>query len=265
MGNELERTGSPAGLAYGELDLLAASAKARNVALWHVLSVERRLPEEIVADALSESLGVRRVRIDDVRIEADALKVLEPPLARRYVCLPLALTASDIVVAMANPQDTYAIDAVRSRSDRRVQPVVASRREILKGIDKHYAQAFTATGGLADAELAPFAGDDVVDLDQDEASQPPEAAPIIEVCHQILFAAVKVDASDIHIEPGSTGVRVRLRVDGMLRDYLDLPVWMKRQLTSRIKVLAQLDIAQQRVPQDGRIKAPARDGAIDLR
>jgi len=265
MGNELERTGSPAGLAYGELDLLAASAKARNVALWHVLSVERRLPEEIVADALSESLGVRRVRIDDVRIEADALKVLESPLARRYVCLPLALTASDIVVAMANPQDTYAIDAVRSRSDRRVQPVVASRREILKGIDKHYPQAFTATGGLADAELAAFAGDDVIDLDQDEASQPTEAAAIIEVCHQILFAAVKVDASDIHIEPGSTGVRVRLRVDGMLRDYLDLPVWMKRQLTSRIKVLAQLDIAQQRVPQDGRIKARSRDGAIDLR
>ena len=266
MGNELERTGSPAGLAYGELDLLAASAKARNVALWHVLSVERRLPEEIVADALSESLGVRRVRIDDIRIEADALKVLDAPVARRYLCLPLALTASDIVVAMANPQDIYAIDAVRARSDRRVQPVVASRREILKGIDKHYAQPFTANGGLADAELTAFAGgDDVVDLDEDEASQPPETAAIIEVCHQILFAAVKVDASDVHIEPGSTGVRVRLRVDGMLRDYLELPVWMKRQLISRIKVLAKLDIAQQRVPQDGRIKARSRDGAIDLR
>jgi type IV pilus assembly protein PilB len=85
------------------------------------------------------------------------------------------------------------------------------------------------------------------------------------VCHQILFAAVKLDASDVHIEPGPAGVRVRLRIDGMLREYLDLPVWMKRQLLSRLKVLAHLDIAQQRMPQDGRIKARGRDGAIDLR
>src|SRR4029077_7556507 len=107
MANELERTGYPGGLAHGELDLLAASAKARNVALWHVLTVERRLPEDIVADALSESLGPTRIRIDAVDIQPGALKVLTPPVARRYVCLPLEITDSKVTLAMANPQDIY--------------------------------------------------------------------------------------------------------------------------------------------------------------
>ena len=265
MSKELERTGHPAGLAHGELDLLTASAKARNVALWHVLSVERRLPEDIVANALSESLGFTRVRLDAVDIQPEALKVLTPPVARKYVCLPLQLTDRNLVLAMANPQDIYAIDAVQAAVDRRVQPVVATRREILKGINTFYAQASALPRVFANTELTHAAGDDAIDLDQNEAAQPSEAAAIVAVCHQILFAAVKLDASDVHIEPGPTAVRVRLRVDGMLRDYLDLPVWMQRQLLSRIKVLAHLDIAQQRVPQDGRIKARSRDGLIDLR
>ncbi|HYS27466.1 MAG TPA: ATPase, T2SS/T4P/T4SS family [Vicinamibacterales bacterium] len=255
MSKELERTGRPAGFAHGELDLLTASAKARNVALWHVLTVERRLPEDVVASALSESLGFSRVRLDAVQVQPEALKLLPPPVARKYVCLPLELTDRKLVLAMANPQDIHAIDAVQSVTDRRVHPVVATRREILKGIDRHYAQISTAPRVFAETDLAPA----------DEASQPAEAAAIVAVCHQILFAAVKADASDVHIEPGPTGVRVRLRVDGMLRDYLDLPVWMQRQLLSRIKVLASLDIAQQRLPQDGRIKARSRDGAIDVR
>jgi type IV pilus assembly protein PilB len=265
MSKELERTGHPAGLAHGELDLLTASAKARNVALWHVLSVERRLPEDIVANALSESLGFTRIRLDAVNIQPEALKVLTPPVARKYVCLPLQLTDRNLVLAMANPQDIYAIDAVQAAVDRRVQPVVATRREILKGINTFYAQASALPRVFANTELTHAAGDDAIDLDQNEAAQPSEAAAIVAVCHQILFAAVKLDASDVHIEPGPTAVRVRLRVDGMLRDYLDLPVWMQRQLLSRIKVLAHLDIAQQRVPQDGRIKARSRDGLIDLR
>jgi type IV pilus assembly protein PilB len=269
MANELERTGLPAGLGHGELDLLAASAKSRNVALWHVLTVERRLPEDVVADALSESLGLTRISLDGVHIQPDALKVLTPPVARRYICLPLEITAGDVTLAMANPQDIYAIDAVRFASNRRVRPVVACRREILNGINRYYAQTSTsadsAIGGI-EADLVAFeGGDDAIDLDHDEAAQPADAAAIVSVCHQILFAAVKVDASDIHIEPGPDDVRVRLRVDGVLRDYLDLPGWMKTQLLSRIKVLARLDIAQQRIPQDGRIKARSRDGAVDVR
>jgi len=264
MSKELERTRHPAGFAHGELDLLTASAKARNVALWHVLTVERRLPEDVVATALSESLGFSRVRLDAARVQPEALKLLPPPVARKYVCLPLELTDRKLVLAMANPQDIHAIDAVQSVTDHRVHPVVATRREILKGIDRHYAQDSTAPRVFADTDLA-LAGDDAIDLDRDEESQPAEAAAIVAMCHQILFAAVKTGASDVHIEPDPTGVRVRLRVDGLLRDYLDLPVWMQRQLLSRIKVLARLDIAQQRLPQDGRIKARSRDGAIDVR
>jgi len=266
MAKELERTSYPAGFGHDELDLLAASAKARNVALWHVLTVERRLPEDVVADALSESLGLARVRLDALHIQPEALRLMTPPTARKYVCLPVEVTARTLTLAMANPQDIYAIDAVRCAADRPVQPVVASRREILRGIERHYPPCSSAADVANDSGVATLAdADDAIDLDHDEAAQPPEAAAIVAVCHQILFAAVKLDASDVHIEPGPAGVRVRLRIDGMLREYLDLPVWMKRQLLSRLKVLAHLDIAQQRMPQDGRIKARGRDGAIDLR
>jgi len=224
-----------------------------------VLTVERRLPEDIVADALSESLGLTRVRLDVINIQPEALKLMTPPTARRYVCLPVEVTAKTLTLAMANPQDIYAIDAVRCAADRPVQPVVASRREILRAIERHYAQSAPAADVATRTDVAtPADADDAIDLDHDEASQSPEAAAIVAVCHQILFAAVKLDASDVHVEPGPAGVRVRLRIDGMLREYLDLPLWMKRQLLSRLKVLAHLDIAQQRIPQDGRIKARAR-------
>ena len=193
---------------------------------------------------------------------------MTPPTARklhracRWRSRPKTLT-----LAMANPQDIYA--ALTPCAARRTALFSQSSRAGAKycaGSRKHYAQSSPAPDVATVTGLATLAdADDVIDLDHDEASQPAEAAAIVAVCHQILFAAVKLDASDAHIEPGPAGVRVRLRIDGMLRDASILPLWMKRQLLLRLKVLAHLDIAQQRIPQDGRIKVRALDGAIDLR
>jgi len=225
---------------------------------------DTRLSEDLFADTLSESLGLARVRIAGVHIAPEALRVLTRRVARQYVCLPLEITKRKITLAMADPQDILTIDAVQFASNRRVQPVVASRREILEGIDKHYPEASSRIS-VADANVFTFLdGGDSVEL-EDAASEPSDAAAIVSVCDQILLDAVNLDASDIHIEPGPDDVRIRLRVDGVLRDYLDLPGWMKTQLLSRIKVLAHLDIAQQRLPQDGRIQARLRDRAIDVR
>src|SRR2546430_1804426 len=190
MTEDLARTVRSGPLTPVELGALAANANARKVALWHVLTVERQLGEDAVADALSEVLGLTRVRIDAVHIQREALKVLTPRVARQYVCLPLEINARNVTLAMANPQDVYAIDAVQFSSSRRVQPVVACRREILDGIDKHYPQV-SASAHAVDSELVAFAGaDEALDLDRDDATQPAEAAAIVSMCHDILFAAV---------------------------------------------------------------------------
>src|SRR5215510_5476356 len=102
---------------------------------------DKQLPEDIFADALSESLGLTRVRIAAVHIAPEALKVLTRRVARQYVCLPLEVTKRKVILAMANPQDMLTIDAVQFASNRRVQPVVASRSEILEGIDRYYPEA----------------------------------------------------------------------------------------------------------------------------
>jgi type IV pilus assembly protein PilB len=254
------------GISRARLDDLNASARRRHVALWHVLTIEERLPEETVAEVLSASLGLARVRIDGLAIQPDTLKVLTRRVAQQYICLPIDLTPKTVTLAMANPQNVYAIDAVRFASSRRVQPVVSCRREILDGIDRYYPPPVTAAEEPADHPLVTAAGDDdTIDLDQADSAEPADAAAVVSVCHQILFAAARLDASDIHVEPGPDEVRVRIRIDGVLRDYIGLPGWMKAPLLSRLKVLAQLDIAQQRMPQDGRIKARSRDGALDLR
>ena len=270
MNQELERIGEGSGtLASGEIAALAIQAKARKVALWDVLTAERRLSEDAVADALSRWLKVPRVRLDSIGVESAAVKMLTRRLARRHVCLPLRLTPRKLVLAMANPQDDHAIQDVQFASSRRVQPVVAGRTEILNGIEKYYEAATTpATGAtIADADVftALVGEDDVMDLDHTDPSQLPETAPAVHACRRILLAAVEFQASDIHIEPGPEDIRVRLRIDGVLRDYLELPGWMRTPLLSRIKILAKLDIVQQRVPQDGRIKAKTQDIAIDLR
>jgi type IV pilus assembly protein PilB len=245
MNRDLEPIARPGGLSRAAVDALAASARQRNVALWHVLTVEERWPEEAVADALSLTLGVPRVRLEGLRIQPDALKIIAPRVARQHICLPIRVTAKELTLAMANPQNMAAIDAVQFSSNRRVQPVVACRREILDGIDRYYPRGIAATDVSATRALVAFSGgDEGLDLDADETSQSADVAPIVSVCHQILFAAARLGASDVHIEPDAEGVRVRLRIDGVLRDYLVLPNWMKAPLLSRIKVLAHVDIAQ---------------------
>src|SRR5215208_4384341 len=163
---ELERTAFPGPMARPDLDALVVSAHRRNVPLWHVLTVEQRLPEDAVADALSASLGLTRVRIDALDIAPDALKLLTPRVARQYVCLPIAMTPKRVTLAMANPQDVSAIDAVQFASSRNVQPVIACRREILDGIDRHYPQhARSADAAPEPGVFTAADGDDLIDLD----------------------------------------------------------------------------------------------------
>jgi type IV pilus assembly protein PilB len=263
----LRRSGA---LTSQELEISLAQANAQKISLWDLLIEQRRLPEETVAEAFSTWLSLPRVRIDSVAIEPAAVKALAGRLARKHTCLPVRLSGKNLVLAMANPLDRKAIQDVEFASSREVQPVVASRAEILLGIEEHYGAAAT-TGATAEAEPEAFSARvtgerDVLDLDLDATgSLSAGILPAVQLCSRLVVDAIELQASDIHIEPGPQEMRVRLRIDGVLREHLRIPHWMCAALVSRVKVLAKLDIATQRIPQDGRIKARFGDRRIDLR
>jgi type II secretory ATPase GspE/PulE/Tfp pilus assembly ATPase PilB-like protein len=266
MSRELEslllRSGA---LNSQELARSIGLANARKVSLWDFLVHERRVPEETLADAFSHLLNLPRVRLDSVAIEAGVLKAVTLRLARKHTCLPLRLTGKVLVLAMANPLDRQAIKDVEFASSRPVRPVVACRTEILGAILRHYSHG-EADGGLADAACGGTrAGEFEAPVASDGRPRAADVPAAVELCDRIIHDAVRLGSSDIHVEPGQVEMCVRLRVDGVLRDHLRLPRWMHAALLSRIKVLAKLDIAQQRLPQDGRIKIDAGDRAIDLR
>jgi type IV pilus assembly protein PilB len=250
-------------LSAQELDLGIRQATSRNLSLWDVLVDERRVSEEALAQALAARLNLLTVRIESLDIQPAALKAVSGTLARRHICLPISVDGRRMVLAMANPLDEQAKQDVQFASNRRVEPVVACRSDILTGIEKHYppVQQPPADDGPGAVEPA----GETWDVDAEDSAEQTDRAPAVQLCHLIVTNAMTANASDIHIEPGPYEFRVRLRIDGVLHDHCALPRWMHASLVSRIKILAKLDIAQQRLPQDGRIKVKNGERAIDLR
>jgi type IV pilus assembly protein PilB len=248
-------------LTSQDLEVSLVQATNRNVPLLDYLIRERNVPEGMLAETLSQALNLPRVNLEATAVETPALKAVASRLATKHTCLPIRISGKNIVVAMANPLDRAAIQDVEFASSRKVQPVIASRTEILEGIKKHYlGESPRAQGRTSDRDAL-----SVFSTDGAEAATSREAAPAVELCNQLVLDAMNVGASDIHIEAGQREMRVRLRVDGVLRDHVVLPDWLRAPLLSRIKILAKLDIAEQRLPQDGRIQYQTPDATIHLR
>jgi type IV pilus assembly protein PilB len=242
-------------------------AQARNVSLWEFLVVERQVPEDTLADAFATCLNLPRLRLDAIAVEAHVLKLIGVRLARTHTCIPIRVHGTALVLAMANPLDRQAIEDVEFMASRQVRIVVACRSEILRCIERHYGtDAERAADRAGAAPTATIAGE----FEPPGSAHPDrrltaDASFAVELCARIIHDAIAAGASDVHIEPGPVEMCVRLRVDGVLRDHLRLPGWMHAALLSRVKVLAKLDITQQRLPQDGRITVAAADRDVDLR
>ena len=220
-----------------------------------------------VAEALAAALNLPRVRLDSIDVEARALKLVAPGLARKHTCLPLRIARNKLVLAMSNPLDREAVDDVRFASSRDVERVVAGRGEILQGIEKHYsAGAAHRTAEKARHSRTSAGGGDCGLLDFERLDpQSSDGAPAVQLCDVIVRDAVARHASDIHIEPGPRELLVRLRVDGVLHEHLRVPRWLHAALVSRVKILARLDIGQQRLPQDGRVTIDHDGRQLDVR
>jgi len=223
------------------------------------------LTEEDIASAVARESGVPYMDLSDYMIDPMVLKYVPEELANRYKIVPLFKIGDTLTCAMANPRDIIAIDEVRLKSKiANIDPVLASESSIQKIIDSYYGAL-----GSVDDVIKRIDKDKMVGLGDDarlsELLEVAEEAPIIKLVNLIITQAVKQRASDIHIEPARQVLRIRYRVDGILQEVKTPPKHLQNAVISRIKILAKMDIAERRKPQDGRISLRMEGKDLDIR
>lgn len=252
--------------------------------LWEVVLGEKGVSEEQLAEAFANHLQIPYLKLAATNIEAEVVRSVSEELARRYLCLALRKEGGEgtegqgsgakrrptVVVAMANPADFAAIQDIEFVSGCTVKPAVTTRTEVLDAIDRYYApenwlQDFLQN--VSESEefqiVSTEADDGQVPLGDDRSQA--ELPPVVKMVNLIIQDGIKLGASDIHIEPTLNDMKVRTRVDGLLRDFMQVPKWLHGPMVSRLKILARLDISERRLPQDGRIKVSIEQRGIDLR
>ena len=224
------------------------------------------IAEDDLAKFLAELYGVPAVDLSNFHPDPSVTKLLPSDVASKFQVVPISRAGRRLTVAMANPANIFAIDDIKFITGCEVQPVVATEAAIKKAIDKAYDSA-------ASFESVMKGLDDEIEVIDDEPDDAPdvallgeaEQAPVVKLVNSLISDAVRKGASDIHIEPYERSLRVRFRIDGTLYEMMSPPFRMKAAVTSRLKIMADLDIAERRVPQDGRIKLRLLGRNIDLR
>ncbi|MDZ7372336.1 MAG: type II secretion system ATPase GspE [candidate division KSB1 bacterium] len=220
--------------------------------------------EEELIKALSEQLGVQYVSLKNYRIDPEVVKLVPEELARNYRLIPLFAIEKTLTVAMANPLDVVAIDALSRTTGMKVEPVVCSEEEIAEAIE-HYYGGNRIRSALRDLQLPLGKEEELEQVDEQTLRREAEEGPIIKLVNLILEQAVQDGASDIHVEPLEDRVRIRYRIDGVLHEVHSAPKAVQLALTSRLKILSDLNIAERRVPQDGRFRLHLQNREIDFR
>ncbi len=215
--------------------------------------------EQDLVRSLAEQVGLEFVDLSDYRIDAGVATMIPEPICRRYRALAIGERDGKLLVAMSDPANVYALDDIRTITGREVQPVVATATDVEQAIAK-----FSGMGDQVEA-LASEAVEAIDSETELAVEAAVEEAPIVKLVQAIMTQAVADRASDVHIEPSEKDVRVRFRVDGVLHEVMHSPKSIQGGLISRLKVMADLNIAEKRVPQDGRISMRVNIKQLDLR
>ncbi len=225
------------------------------------------IKEEDLVKVLSRQYGVPPVDLPSYDIDPDVISLIPEDMVQKYHLIPINRVGSTLIVAVEDPSNMFAIDDIKFLTGYNVEVTIASPSAIKTAIDKYYDQSATLLDVMSDFsldELEVVAADEDVDIRDLEKEV--DDAPVVKLVNMILTAAIKKGASDIHLEPYEKSFRVRYRIDGVLYEEMKPPMKLKNAITSRIKIMATLDIAERRLPQDGRIKLKlSRDNDMDFR
>jgi type IV pilus assembly protein PilB len=245
-------------VARDAVEAAAVSGRENGKQLGQVLIDRGLLTPEQLGQAVAERFGLEYIELPSYQVDAVAASMVDGAVARRLEALPIGFgDGGELKVAMANPSNVLAVDDLAMMTGRSILPVVAAREDILAVI----ARVSSLDGAMLEAveDEAPTIEERV------ELRESAEDAPTIKLVRSIIAQAIDRGASDVHFDPETDGLQVRFRVDGVMLDAAQVPRRMVSSVVSRIKILANLDIAERRMPQDGRIGLTIEGRHIDLR
>lgn len=267
-----------------QLNQALSEQKRTSDTLGYTLVRLKMVTEQQLIEFLVTKLGFSHANLRNYVIDPKVVKLIPENIARKYHCIAILRVKGAVTVAMLDPLDSFLLDNLEYTTACKIKPLVSSMSEIIAATDEFYRDDATAhipgssqtnPGSTQSGQgtIEDFAkkiqglnekraGDSTVDLSQINAG---DKQSIIQLVNLIITRAIKEKASDIHIEPDETLLRTRFRIDGMLQEVMALPKTFEAAAISRCKVMAELDIAEKRVPQDGRIKLQLHDREIDLR
>ncbi len=226
--------------------------------LGRILVAKRVLTETQLTRILAEQFGTEFVDLDDRSLDFSATRLVRESFARRHQALGVGWDDGKLVVAMANPADVFAIDDIRSMTGQDVKPVMVESSQLKRAIDRVWnTKAEDIMKMVSDA--------DELDSPLVQVREEAEDAPVVQFVNELVTRAVHEGASDLHLEPGETELRIRFRIDGVLQDIMRVPRSIQASVISRLKIMGELDISERRLPQDGRITLPLEGRRVDLR
>lgn len=229
--------------------------------LGEILLERNFVTQEDIIEVLEKQLNLKRVNLEIITIDKRAIRMISENVCKKHTIFPYEIDGNIIRVAMADPLDIVAIDDVEISTGLEVQPYIALKQSIQRAIDIYYSNQKV----LSVAEELSKELDDELDLNKIEKIENLDNAPIVKMIEYVIKNAVEERASDIHIETYENILRIRYRIDGKLQTISTLPVDTLAPLVTRVKILANLDISEKRLPQDGRILTRVGDKQIDLR
>jgi type IV pilus assembly protein PilB len=223
------------------------------------------ITEEALLEFLSRLYGVVAIDLKNYEPDPTLIRLIPGDVATKFMALPVSRTGRRLVVAMGNPSNIFAIDDIKFITGYEVEPQVASEASLKKAIDRAYDSAGTMADVMKNME------EDLAVVEEEDPNEAEtgltgaDEAPIVKLVNSLIADAVRKGASDIHVEPYEKVMRVRFRIDGVMQEMMAPPYKFKAAIISRLKIMAELDIAERRVPQDGRIKIKVLNRTIDLR
>ena len=249
-----------------------AEQKGTSEKLGSVLLKLNLVHEEQLIGFLSRQYGLPSITLSQLDIDPEVLKLVPDTIAKKYEVLPIKRQGSTLTLAMADPTNVFALDDIAFMTNLQVTPVVASQGAIRKAIDRNYTEAAAAVNDVLSALSSDLANIEVVEdegaqtqIDVFELKESADEAPVVRLVNMVLVDAIRKGASDIHWEPYEKIFRIRFRIDGVLHEMLAPPKRLEPAIISRLKIMSNLDIAERRMPQDGRIKLRYNAREIDFR
>ena len=243
-----------------QLDDIRRESEQSGKSLGRTLIDAGLVAESSLVKALATQIGLPFMDLSDFQIDLTAASLVPGSLAKRYTALPIAFEEETLIVAMSDPGNVFAVDDIRTLTGRDIRIVVATRTDIGEAIER--VTRVDAEAG----DLAATAAAEEQEIDEISAlKESVDEAPIVKLVNLLITQAVNDRASDIHIEPQERDVRIRYRIDGVLHEVMRSPKSIQNGVLSRLKIMADIDIAERRVPQDGRVGLVVGGKAIDLR